>query len=184
MFTGIVEDKGRVVFLRNKTVSIKTNLDDIKTGDSVMVDGVCLTVTEYKKGRVTMEIGTETMKCTSLGKLRPGLYVNIERSLRLSDRISGHMVYGHIMATGRVISKWSSGNTLIYKIKSGTAFTKKLVEKGSVAVNGVSLTINELGRDYFTVGIIPETLKRTNFDNISNSSIVNLEADLLVSGAR
>ncbi len=181
MFTGIVEDIGQIAYIRKDKVCIRSGLTDIKSGDSLLVDGVCLTVSEIIGGyRFVMDIGLETFKKTALIKLRPGSGVNLERAMSLSNRIGGHLVYGHVMAVGKVISSKLSGNTKVIAIRTERGFINKLVEKGSVAVNGVSLTVNETGKDYFKVGIIPETLKRTNLNKITLSSLVNLEADMLV----
>jgi riboflavin synthase len=145
-----------------------------------MVDGVCLTVTEILNNKYVMDIGTETLRNTSFAKLRPGLQVNLERAISMIDRINGHLVYGHVMAVGRVASSKVSGNTRIITIKVKQDFIDKLLLKGSIAVNGVSLTVNEIGRNYFKIGVVPETIKRTNFAQLTLSSFVNLEADMLV----
>ncbi|MFH1415547.1 MAG: riboflavin synthase [Elusimicrobiota bacterium] len=180
MFTGLVEDCGRVVYVRGNTLCIETVLTDIKAGDSLMVDGVCLTVTDLqKKNRYIMDIGAETMKKSALLRLRTGSRVNLERAMVMGGRLGGHIVYGHVMEVGKIISSRVSGKTKHLTIRASRGFTARLSEKGSVAVNGVSLTVNEVGKDYFKVGIIPETVKRTNLDGAGSSLTVNLEADII-----
>jgi riboflavin synthase len=180
MFTGLVEAVGRIIFVRRDKICIECKLDDIKLGDSVMVDGVCLTVTQILPKRLVMDIGAETLRKTALSRLRPGSKVNLERAMTLSSRLGGHLVYGHVMEVGKVISRKISGNTRLIRIGVSTDFAKKIISKGSIAINGVSLTVNEVGKNYFSVGIIPETVERTNLDKISSSSLVNLEADMLL----
>ena len=184
MFTGIVEEVGKVIFIRSNTMSLATSMDDIREGDSVMVDGVCLTVTGMSSGEVRMDIGRETIRKTALARLRPGAHVNMERAMRLSDRINGHLVYGHVTEVGKVISVRRSANTRVMNISASRRFLDLLVEKGSVAVNGVSLTVNSITRSYFSVGIIPETVRRTNLGDLSCSSLVNLEPDMLLINAK
>ena len=190
MFTGIVEDVGKVEYIRGNEISVLTKIKDITTGDSLLVDGVCLTVTKvypdsgHRGGvnnqRVMMDMGAETKKITTLKGLYPGYDVNLESSLTLSDKIGGHFVYGHIMATGRVISNKLFKNVRVISIKSGRDFLNKLIYKGSVAVNGVSLTVADLNKNFFKVAVVPETIKRTNLGRLRCSDIVNLEADMLV----
>jgi riboflavin synthase len=185
MFTGIVEDIGKVAYIRNNGMCIRTSLDQIQSGDSLMVDGVCLTVTSSAPGKaVLMGIGRETLDKTTFSRIKPGYLVNLERALRLDSRIGGHIVYGHVMDIGRVISQMKVSNTKIIKIKAQKEFLSMLLKKGSVAVNGVSLTVNSIERDIFTVGVIPETLKRTNMNRLRISSRVNLEADILAGTGR
>ncbi|NLB35603.1 MAG: riboflavin synthase [Elusimicrobia bacterium] len=181
MFTGLAKDLGRVVRIGGGKILIKTSLEGIEEGDSVMVDGVCLTASEVKPGSVCMDVGTETLKVTALGTLRAGSRVNLEDSLTLSSKLGGHIVYGHVMEVGRIISRRRMKNTIIFRIKAPKSFTDKLITKGSVSVNGVSLTVNRVDKNFFEVGLIPETLARTNLGNVR---MVNLEADMLIMGGR
>jgi riboflavin synthase len=144
-----------------------------------MVDGVCLTASEVKHGRIFMDIGIETLKSTALKRLRSGSRVNLERAMTLSDRIGGHIVYGHVAAVGRVVSVKLKSNTRIITIRAQKSFLNKLVPKGSVSVNGVSMTVNEICKDFFRIGVIPETAKRTNLGRLGSSDTVNLEPDML-----
>jgi riboflavin synthase len=181
MFTGIVEDTGKVVYIRRNKICVDTQLTGMINGDSLMVDGVCLTITDIlSRNRYVMDIGVETLLKTALGKLGSGSYVNLERAMSLSSRINGHIVYGHIMAVGKINSKKISANTMIITIRADKDFLDKLILKGSVAVNGVSLTVNEIGKHFFKVGVVPETVKRTSLGKLTSSSRVNLEADMMV----
>ncbi len=183
MFTGIVKDLGVIESIRGGRVTVRTGLEGVSPGDSVMVDGVCLTAGSVAPGKVRMDIGRETLSRTSLGNLRSGSKVNIEDALTLSSRVGGHLVYGHVMETGRVMSLRRSSNTLLMRIRASRGFLSKIFPKGSVAVNGVSLTVNTVRKDFFEVGIIPETLQRTNLGLLKVSGRVNLEADLLLAAA-
>ncbi len=181
MFTGIIEDCGRVIYIRRDKICIESRLGDLNTGDSIMVNGVCLTIIEIQGGRkYIMDIGAETLKKTAFSKLKPGSLVNLERAMSFGARINGHIVYGHVMAVGRIMSSKLSGNTKVVTIGADRKFLDKLVEKGSVAVNGVSLTVNRILKNSFTIGIVPETVKRTNLGKITSASLVNLEADMMI----
>ncbi len=184
MFTGIVKDLGRVKYLRGNTLSVSTRIDDLEPGGSLMVDGVCLTVTKILNSSVSMDIGRETLEKTSLGKLKTGSLVNLEPAMRISDRIDGHIVYGHVMGTGKVLSVKHKNNTIIITVKADRNTAAQLMEKGSVALNGVSLTVNEIKMDIFKVGIIPETAKRTNLGTLNSGSRVNIEPDMLIAAAK
>ncbi|MFW6173193.1 MAG: riboflavin synthase [Elusimicrobiota bacterium] len=180
MFTGIVKNIGKVEYIRGNKICIKSDLKNVELGDSVLVDGVCLTVAEKRKNRLIMDISLETLKTTALKNMKPGKKVNLETSLTLSDKIGGHFVYGHVMDVGKIISMKKVRNTELVTIKAGKKFIEKIFPKSSVAVNGVSLTVNEVGRDWFKLALIPETLNRTNLGNMNLSQDVNLEADMLV----
>jgi len=184
MFTGIVEDLGTVEIIRPGKIKIRTKLGGIKNGDSVMVDGVCLTAAETGKDHVVMDIGVETLRKTALTRLRRGSKVNLETSLTLSSKAGGHIVYGHVMEAGKVVSNKLIKNTRMITIKASREFLRKLMEKGSVAVNGVSLTVNKVSSASFSVGVIPETMRRTNLKDLNVSDRVNLEADMLIAAAK
>ncbi|MBN2407175.1 MAG: riboflavin synthase [Elusimicrobia bacterium] len=184
MFTGITEDVGNIVYIRGGRLCVKSALGDISAGDSVMVDGVCLTVSGIGGGgKYIMDLGAETRRVTAFRNLGAGSPVNLERAMTLAKKIDGHIVYGHVMSVGKVVSVKSRQNTRIMTIRTERAFIGKLILKGSVAVNGVSLTVNEIGRTDFKVGLIPETLRRTNLGRAGATGLVNLEADMLALGA-
>lgn len=180
MFTGIVKDLGTVQSKKNGQITVRTGLKDVREGDSVMVNGVCLTASAVHPGGLTMDIGYETARATSLGNLRTGSKVNLEDALTLTSKVGGHIVYGHITDVGKVISIRRAGNTLLIRIRAGRDFVSGLVEKGSVAVSGVSLTVNRKEKDFFEVGIIPETACRTTLGNVRVSDRVNLEPDFMI----
>ncbi|MEA3506449.1 MAG: riboflavin synthase [Elusimicrobiota bacterium] len=183
MFTGIVKDLGRVKYIRGTVLALKSRLEGLETGGSLMVDGVCLTVTELSASGVTMDIGRETLAKTSLGNLKAGSEVNLEPAMKLSDPLDGHIVYGHVLGTGKVESVKHKKNTIIISVKASPEITGKLVEKGSVALNGVSLTVNDIREGFFKVGIVPETARRTNLGKLNSGSVVNIEPDMLLSAA-
>ncbi|MDA3792433.1 MAG: riboflavin synthase [Elusimicrobia bacterium] len=184
MFTGIVRDKGRVKYIRGNAISVSSRMEDLNTGGSLMVDGVCLTITKISGGNIIMDIGRETLAKTSLGKLKAGAYVNLEPAMKMTDRIDGHIVYGHVLGIGRVASVKHKKNTIIILVKAAGNIVKKLLEKGSVALNGVSLTVNEINGESFKVGIVPETAKRTNLGSLNSGSIVNIEPDMIIAAAK
>jgi riboflavin synthase len=186
MFTGIVEDIGTVadVIRRTKesTITIRVGKIDphgIVTGESISVSGACLTVTSVAGDTFTVDASRETLSRTSLGKLRAGHTVNIERSLRTGDRMGGHIVSGHVDGVGNVKSKKKRGSSVEFTFSAPADVMKYIVEKGSVAVNGVSLTVNSVAGDEFTVNIVPFTLAETTFGSLRAGSPVNIECDII-----
>ncbi|MGM0441751.1 MAG: riboflavin synthase [Elusimicrobiota bacterium] len=184
MFTGLVEDKGKVIDIGRGNLTVRTKLDDISTGDSLMVNGVCLTVVKKESKNISVDMGSETRRVTSLSGLSKNEPVNLERALKLTDRMGGHFVYGHVWETGKLLSKSKKKNTLILKIQARRSFIQNLMEKGSVAVEGISLTVNETAKNFFSVGIIPETLKRTNLKEKKKGDPLNLEPDMLLAAGK
>lgn len=189
MFSGIVETQSSVAAVRKgpETLSIDikkpNNFNDLNIGDSIAVDGVCLTLEAATADVMTFTLGPETIRVTGWTFERvQNRAVNLERSLRLQDRIHGHLVTGHVDATAEVRdSKWE-GETLRLEIQIPAALKPFVWPKGSVAVNGVSLTVNGVANEAFTVGLIPETLKRTNLKTLKAGDRVNLEADNMARG--
>lgn len=171
MFTGIVERRGRVL-KPGRRLAVETGWSDLALGESVAVAGVCLTVARRDGTRAEFDLVAETLKRTSLGALRRGDTVNLERALRHGDRISGHLVQGHVEGTGRVTQ---SGKTL----RIETPLAVQMVPKGSIAVDGVSLTIVDVEPDAFTVALIPTTRKITTLGRVKKGASVNLELDFL-----
>lgn len=185
MFTGIISDLGRVKRLEKKTNVLNLILEpekgipkDIRIGDSVNVNGVCLTVIR-KDLDLNFQIMPETLKKTNLGELRINDRVNLEYPLRVSDRISGHFVYGHIDCFGVIRKKSYIKNNLCFEVSYPKEISKYIVPKGSIAVDGISLTIGDKKSDSFTVYIIPYTLKNTNLQFRKIGDKVNLECDFL-----
>lgn len=186
MFTGIVEDIGTVsgVIRRTKesTITIRVRKIDpreLVNGESISVSGACLTVTSVAGDSFTVDASRETLSRTSLGKLRAGHTVNLERSLRAGDRMGGHIVSGHVDGVGKVKSKKKRGSSVEFTFSAPADVLKYVVEKGSVAVNGVSLTVNSIGAGEFTVNIIPFTLAETTFGSMRTGSPVNIECDII-----
>ncbi len=185
MFTGIVEEVGTVRSLERGgggawlKVRAQRVLEDLKIGDSIAVEGVCLTVTELSEGDFTAELSTETLRTTSLGNIRPGRPVNLERSLRLGERLGGHLVTGHVDGVGKVVGKGREGPTELVTIEAPQEVMRYLVDKGSVAVDGISLTVARLERGAFTVAIISHTAEATTLLTKGVGEAVNLEADIM-----
>ncbi|RMG92906.1 MAG: riboflavin synthase [Candidatus Dadabacteria bacterium] len=185
MFTGIVQDVGTVREISTvpggKRLRIATGLDtaDFELGESVAVDGVCLTVTEIAPGRFSADASPETLGRSTLSALRPGRRVNLERALRLTDRLGGHLVLGHVDATGRVLGIRTEGAFRVVRFEAPPEVARYLVEKGSVAVDGVSLTVYEVSAGQFSVAVIPHTWDATALADRAPGDPVNLEADIL-----
>ena len=186
MFTGIVEDTGVVKSVDKKdrestfTISVgKMSLGEAALGDSIAVNGACLTVTTLGGSEFTVDASDETLSRTTLGALAPGSKVNLERALRSGDRLGGHIVNGHVDGVGEVVSKTKSGGSFIFRFSLPEGLAKYVVEKGSVAVDGVSLTVNSAEGNEFTVNIIPFTLAETTFGGLGPGGRVNIECDII-----
>ncbi|MFB3097937.1 MAG: riboflavin synthase [Dehalococcoidia bacterium] len=181
MFTGIVEEVGTVTGLEGQrlTIAAGTVLEDVKLGDSIAVNGACLTVVDFSTSRFSVELAPETLKRTSFGSWAPGRQVNLERPLAVSDRLGGHIVQGHVDATGRITSLKPEGDCVIFRIASPKRLMPYIVEKGFVAVDGISLTVVKVGASSFSLSVIPYTLTKTNLQNQAKGGRVNLEVDIV-----
>ena len=185
MFTGLIEGLGRVEGLickgRDAVIGVKAGFDLSGTlvGDSIAVSGPCLTVTAIEGNRFSADVSAETLSRTNLGGLKQGAVVNLERALRLGDRLGGHMVSGHIDGQARLISKTETGNSIRLRYQIDPSLVRHIIPKGSVALDGVSLTVNEVGRDYFMVNIIPHTADKTTLGLNKPGEMVNIETDLI-----
>jgi riboflavin synthase len=184
MFTGLIADLGSVTALERNgegaTLEIRSALAGaIAEGDSIAVNGVCLTATALADGSFRAQAMRETLERSSLGGLRVGAPVNLELPLRAEDRLGGHVVQGHVDGTGTVRSVREEGFARVLEIDTEPRLGRYLVEKGSVAVDGVSLTVSALREQGFAVSLIPETLQRTNLGAIGEGSLVNIEVDIL-----
>lgn len=192
MFTGIIEDTGTVTALRSEgsvvRLGIRTCLDvsETRLGDSIAVDGVCLTVTALAPDAsspggavLTFDVGPESLRVTALGRLAPGTQVHLERALRMGGRLDGHLVQGHVDGVGRIAARKQDGETLQLRIEAPAPILRLCIEKGSIAVSGVSLTLNVLHHDAFEVWLIPHTLERTHLGERKVGDPVNLENDLI-----
>ena len=181
MFTGIVEEVGAVASISHNgmTVRADTVLSDLKLGDSIAVNGACLTAVAIGDSEFSVDLSPETMRRTSLGDLSAGSVVNLERALAASDRMGGHIMQGHVDGTGRVTSTKDDGDSVIYRVRAPARLMPYIVEKGFIAVDGISLTVVKVGTSSFTLAVIPYTLHNTNLQTISAGARVNLEADIL-----
>jgi riboflavin synthase len=184
VFTGLVQDLGRVTAVdasdAGVTLGVRTRLaGELAEGDSVAVNGVCLTATAIADGEFRAEVMHETLRRSSLGEAAAGSDVNLELPLRASDRLGGHIVQGHVDGLGSVRAVRDDGFARVVEIAAPAELLRYVVEKGSIAVNGVSLTVVEAGPDWFSVSLIPETLERTTLGNAGPGTPVNLEVDVL-----
>ncbi|KRC99153.1 MULTISPECIES: riboflavin synthase [unclassified Streptomyces] len=185
MFTGIVEELGEVTAVENLGDASRFRLrgpvvtDGAKHGDSIAVNGVCLTVVEHEGDEFTADVMAETLNRSSLGALAVGSRVNLERPTAVGSRLGGHIVQGHVDGTGEVLERRPSENWEIVKVSLPAELARYVVEKGSVTVDGISLTVVEAGRDHFTVSLIPTTLALTTLGLKQPGDPVNLEVDIV-----
>ena len=187
MFTGIVEDVGQVTALlplpsqQALRLTVRARLLDEEQllGASLAVDGVCLTVTAWRSGEIDAEVGPETIARTTIGKLGQGAHVNLERPLKLGDRLGGHMVAGHVDAVGHIASVAPRAEAVDVTVRAPGQLLRYVIEKGSIAVDGISLTVNAVDRETFTVSLIPHTQTATTLAKKGTGGLVNLEVDLI-----
>jgi riboflavin synthase len=184
MFTGIIETTGEITdsFSKgtNTTFWISSPVsDELKVDQSVSHNGVCLTVEEVVQGRHRVTAIAETLQKTNLGQWKPGHLVNMERCLPLNGRLDGHLVQGHVDATGTCLQKKPVDGSYEFRFGFPDQFASLVIEKGSICLNGISLTVFNVGRNEFTVAIIPYTFEHTNIKSIEPGSVVNLEFDLI-----
>jgi len=185
MFTGIIQAKGTLAQLVRQgeeallTVSTDLPLDDIKTGDSIAVNGACLTVTQKKTKGFSADVSAETLAKTNLGLLKTGDSVNLEKALRLTDFLGGHLVLGHVDGLGRIVEKTVRTKSVLFTFEVPDQLMKYIVEKGSIAVDGISLTVNRCVRNQFHVNMIPHTAQGTTLGLKRVSEPVNIETDII-----
>jgi riboflavin synthase len=185
MFTGIIEAVGTIREWAPRGAGAAAGIGAaslaaaLRPGDSIAVDGACLTVTGLRGDAFTCDLSPETLSRTTLGRLRVGSQVNLERPLRLGDRLGGHLVTGHVDAIGEILHRTAQGDAELVRIRFPQALASLLVMKGSIAVDGISLTVAELGDDRFGVAVIPYTLQRSTLGSKRVGDPVNLEADIL-----
>jgi riboflavin synthase len=184
VFTGLVQDLGKVTQVESSgdgvTLAVRTRLaGEIAEGDSIAVNGVCLTATAIADGGFQAEVMHETLARSSLAAAQQGSDVNLELALRASDRLGGHIVQGHVDGLGSVRDVRADGFARVVTIAAPPELLRYVVEKGSIAVNGVSLTVVGVGEDWFSVSLIPETLERTTLGNAAPGAPVNLEVDVV-----
>ena len=185
MFTGIVEEKGTIVAATSLAdasvleIGADVVLDDVRPGDSIAVNGVCLTVVELRPTSFTADVMKETLVRSSLGALEPGSIVNLERAARLDSRLGGHLVQGHVDGTGTVLAIEPADHWTVVRISLPEALGRYVVEKGSITVDGVSLTVASVEAGSFTVSLIPTTLAETTLGTMAVGRMVNLEVDAI-----
>lgn len=185
MFTGLVEELGKVTAVQKGAASLRLTiaaqkvLEDIKLGDSIAVNGACLTVVQYTDNQFTADIMPETVDKTAFRLLKIGDSVNLERTLQIGARLGGHIVSGHIDGVGTIRAKERNDNAVLVRIQTSEGIMRYVVKKGSIAIDGISLTIADLGPDWFTVSIIPHTLNETTLGIKTPGLLVNLETDII-----
>jgi len=185
MFSGIIADVGFITRadnrdggLRLSVVAEALDMDDVQIGDSIAVNGVCLTVVKLDGKEFTVDVSRETLDCT-VGLERQGGHVNLEKALRLSDRLGGHLVSGHVDGVGEVVVFNDIGESWRLVVRAPQALAKYIAAKGSIAINGVSLTVNHVAGAEFDVNLIPHTLEVTTLNELKAGARVNLEIDLI-----
>lgn len=185
MFTGIIEAVGNIRDVKGTEgglslqVSVPPSFDDVKIGDSIAVSGVCLTAKSVSGGGFIADISAETMRKTAFGRLRAGVKVNLERALRLSDRLGGHIVTGHIDGTARLKARRDEGESVKLTFSLGNELLRYVISKGSIAIDGISLTVNEVWSDGFSVNVIPHTAQNTTILYKKAGDEVNIEVDII-----
>jgi riboflavin synthase len=185
MFTGIIEAVGEITRaipmeggLSLRIASGSLDLSDVKIGDSIAVNGTCLTVTSASGDSIHVDVSRETLLCTQ-GLDQPGGRVNLEKAMRLDDRLGGHLVSGHVDGLGEVIELKPAGQNCLLTIRAPASLTKYIARKGSITLNGVSLTVNRIAGEEFEVNLIPHTLEKTTLRELKPGNSVNLEVDML-----
>ena len=185
MFTGLIEEIGTIDSIKKSaksaTISIvaKKVLEDVKIGDSISMSGICLTVTHFVKGRFSVDVMAETIKRTYFDHLQIGDRVNLERALRVGDRLGGHMVSGHIDGTGTILGCTEEGNAVWFSIGAPAEVLRYVMKKGSIAIDGISLTVANVTESSFSVSIIPHTMEETALHRKKPGNLVNLECDMV-----
>lgn len=185
MFTGLVEELGKVQAIAKSAKSVRLTiagrkvLEDVKLGDSIAVNGTCLTVVDYSHTWLTADVMPETVERTALSGLKIGDTVNLERTLRVGDRLGGHIVSGHIDGVGTILTKQTNDIAVVVRIEAGPEVMKYIVRKGSIAIDGISLTVVDYGPNWFTVSLIPHTAAMTTLGIKNSGDPVNLETDMI-----
>ena len=181
MFTGIIEEVGQVARIGGGSLVVNCSkvIEDVHLGDSIAVNGVCLTVTHFDRSGFTADVMPETVRRTSLAELKKGSPVNLERALTLASRLGGHIVSGHIDGTGEIVQFADEGNAILMTVSADSSLLRYIVEKGSVALDGISLTVAQVTDSDFTVSLIPHTREVTNLGSKKTGSPINIETDVL-----
>lgn len=185
MFTGIIEEigivkefskRGRTAFI---TIECKKVLEDVKLGDSIAIDGVCQTVIKFDSNSFSVEVSAETLNVTTFSNLKNGVKVNLERAMTLNGRFGGHIVSGHVDGIGKVKKIHKIGDFYNIEFEVERGLTKYIVKKGSITINGISLTVADIVSNEFSIAVIPHTFKKTNLNMLKSGDSVNIETDVL-----
>lgn len=185
MFTGIVEEVGRIQQIQKGrhsavlTIQADKILKDIKLGDSIAVNGVCLTVTDFHHGCFTADVMHETLNRSALVLLKSGSHVNLERAMPVNGRFGGHIVAGHVDGVGEITGIRQDDRAVWYTVKTSPSILRYIIEKGSIAIDGISLTVAEVSENYFSISAIPHTVAQTNLKERKKGDTVNLENDMI-----
>jgi len=185
MFTGIIEDKGKVIRVEYRgqakrlTLEMPRDLTEIQLSDSININGVCLTVVEQKGKAIGVDLSPETLQRTTLAEMKEGEEVNLERALKLSDRLGGHIVTGHIDGIGVITDKRKEKDFLSLRIRIPQSVSRYVIQKGSIAIDGISLTVNECQGEEIQITLIPYTIKKSTLVDKKVGDRVNIEADIL-----
>ena len=186
MFTGIIQAQGSIKEIRASSKGVvfvlnsnSLDLSNVSIGDSIAVNGVCLTVTQLDKNYFSSDVSQETLDCTTFSQLKKGQNINLEKSLRLNQGVDGHIVSGHVDGVGKITLIAIEGDSTRMKIKVDDNLVKYIVKKGSICINGVSLTVNEIDGNVFDVNIVPHTFSVTTLDELKVNSQVNIEIDII-----
>ena len=185
MFTGIVEELARIKTIKPKThgirytIAAKTIMDDLKTGDSISVNGVCLTIVDKEKDSFSMDLVEETLNKSNLGELKVEDYVNLERAMKVSDRFGGHIVQGHVETLGVILEKQMKGDEAVISVGLDPEWMRYCIPKGSITLDGVSLTIAAINGNIVEIALIPYTLEHTTLGIKEKSDTLNIETDII-----
>jgi riboflavin synthase len=186
MFTGIIEAIGTISSLESKGGDKRLHIDtgkldmsDVKPGDSIAVSGVCLTAIEFDSSSFVADVSGETLAHTTLGKLSKGDHINLEKALTPSSRLGGHMVSGHVDGVGEIVSRSKDARSIRFTLRAPAELTRYIARKGSICVDGISLTVNSVDEDSFDLNIVPHTLEQTTMNDFESGRRVNLEVDVI-----
>lgn len=183
MFSGIIEEIGKIEKINpikggiKLTISANKILEDSKIGDSISVDGICLTITSVKKNYFTVEAVGETLKKTTLSKIKNKSYVNLERAVKFNERIGGHLVQGHVNTTGTITKLKKIGENFLLQVKVPNYLMNYIIKEGSIAIDGISLTVADIFNNFISISIIPHTLEHTTLKFKKENDLVNIEVD-------
>ena len=185
MFTGLVQETGLITNIEQNnnslilTIKASSVLNDAKIGDSIAINGACQTVTELMNDEFKVFVSSETLRVTTFKELKTGSIVNLEKTLRLSDRLDGHLVSGHVDCVGKFLNKKNNGDTVEMYFEIPNGFVKQTVKKGSISINGISLTIADINDNKIMIAVIPHTIENTNLKHLKSGDNVNIETDMI-----